>query len=67
MLRQSFSILFRKISKHKDDLGFVEMMAFQDLATDVEKAYMDFLLRQEDYERAWDLLQEVTHTHLEHF
>ncbi|RLC78976.1 MAG: hypothetical protein DRJ03_24345 [Chloroflexi bacterium] len=47
------------------NLGFVEMMQFQDDATPEQKELMDHLLNYEEWEQAWTLLQEVTHTNLQ--
>ena len=49
------------------NLGFVEMMQFEDFASDEEKQLMDQFLDQDQFEEAWELLKEVTKTDLESF
>ena len=55
-------INYRRIAlAYHNNLGFVEMMKFQDVATDDEKKLMDYYLEQaQDFEAAWELLKKVT-------
>jgi len=46
---------------YSDNIGFAEMMKFQDVATDREKRLMDYYLEEvQDYQSAWELLKKVT-------
>lgn len=47
------------------NLGFSEMMDFQDMATQEEKDLMDSYLDQEKWNEVWELLKEVTGAPLE--
>lgn len=51
---------------YANNIGFVEMMQFQDLATPEEKQLMDYFLEKiQDYDSAWELLKQVTHVDLQ--
>ena len=63
----STNSFLRLAHSYPGNLGFVEMMRFQDFASDEEKDQMDQLLDQDKFEEAWELLQQVTETHLEPF
>ena len=60
-------INFKRLSlSYPKNVGFTEMMAFQDMATPEEKQLMDSYLEDlEDYAAAWELLKKVTHSDLQ--
>lgn len=55
----------RLAAAYPNNLGFEEMWKFQSTATPEELELMDNLLEWEEWEQAWQLLQDVTEMPLE--
>lgn len=57
---------FRRLSlSYPGNLGFAEMMQFYTIATPEQVELMEYLLKHEDWNKAWNLLKDVTGVDLE--
>ena len=47
-------------ASYPGNIGAMEVFKFHRIATSEEKSHFDNLLKSEEYDKAWDLIQDVT-------
>ena len=57
--------MIKKSEAYPGNLGFVEMMEFQDKASPQQKQEMSKMLDEGDFKGVWELLKEITGHDLE--
>ena len=55
---------YLKEASYPGNIGAIEVMKFYQQSSDEEQAQLERLLKQNNYEDAWEFIQQVTNTHL---